>query len=406
MKKVVSMLLVLMISISQVVYASSEISPIKVAENYCELKRSRQYEKAYNMLDSIVKEKISLEDYMRYFENVGKYAIDQEVSFEKISETENKVQLLAKGKKLAIENNNFFQGEYVEEYKYDLLLLKQNNTYKITWPKSPRSYLSEGYAALALHEMKKRLYKSFEQGYKYVDIAIELDPNNCIAYYVQAYIYKEQADVYYKPKQYERALESIDKSIELAEKKYLAAIYTLKGLILEKLKRYEEAIIFHNKASEIKPNYKVIQSNLEDSKILLKESQGNMNEKVFVNIEDIKDKEYLKALDVVKKMYELYEGDDKEGILKLIDKTNNTHLSNIMTKEDFGSKKFDIVEVVIINDVEISVKVIEEIPGSVTTVILNLKKINNDWKISNCGLAGFCFTRDQIYYSIENRTVK
>ena len=78
---------------------------------------------------------------------------------------------------------------------------------------------------------------------------IELNPNDI-------FLYNERGLIYDKLKKYEEAIEDFTKSIQLNSNKYInSGFYYERGLMYYKLREYEKALNDLNKAIELEPNY-------------------------------------------------------------------------------------------------------------------------------------------------------
>lgn len=112
--------------------------------------------------------------------------------------------------------------------------------------------------------------------------------------------YFEQANYYYNTKEYERAIELYQKSINLNENE--AASYYNSGVCLIKLKQYEKAIHLIKKAIEIKRDSKYF-FNLAYCYAMLKDSKKAL---IYFNTSwsiDNSDKDCERAIQLIMQKY-------------------------------------------------------------------------------------------------------
>ena len=94
----------------------------------------------------------------------------------------------------------------------------------------------------------KLYYKGdYDGAIKFFSEAIELNPNNALAYYGRAY-------AYYDLKNYRQAIEDCTKAIQFNSPCLIDA-YNNRGEAYRKSRHYTEAIADYNKALELNPNY-------------------------------------------------------------------------------------------------------------------------------------------------------
>ena len=124
----------------------------------------------------------------------------------------------------------------------------------------------------------------YEDAIKLCNEAIELNPNNYLAYL-------RRGNFYYRQKQYERAIQDFDKAIQLNPNYSIA--YNNRGLSYSDLKKYEIAIQDYNKAIQINSNYALAYYNRGTSYVYLKKY-------------DLAIKDYSKAIQINPKYAEAY----------------------------------------------------------------------------------------------------
>ena len=77
--------------------------------------------------------------------------------------------------------------------------------------------------------------------------------NNVEDCFVVTQLYKMNGQIYYKLKDYDKAITDLDIAIKI--NKNSEALYYLRGLAYEKLEQYDKAKENYEKAIEIKPEY-------------------------------------------------------------------------------------------------------------------------------------------------------
>ncbi len=106
--------------------------------------------------------------------------------------------------------------------------------------------------------------QSREQSLEDYDWAIQLNPNDPVAYYNRGLAYSDL-------QKHEKAIEDYDRAIEL-NSKYDDAYYN-RGNTYHELQRYEKAIEDYDRAIELNPEYSLAHSNRELAYDLLKKTR-------------------------------------------------------------------------------------------------------------------------------------
>lgn len=119
---------------------------------------------------------------------------------------------------------------------------------------------------------------------------LEIDPSNRAA---NAILYNNRATCWNKKKEYQKALDDCQRSLELNER-YTKAMLR-KAQALQGLERYEEAVALMEKVVEIEPNSQLYQQELKSAKIELKRSKRINYYKVLGVDKDVTDKQLSNA---------------------------------------------------------------------------------------------------------------
>lgn len=190
-------------------------------------------------------------------------------------------------------------GEMIEAIKSFKKAIKLNNTYIEAYINLGVTYSDCG--------LKDEAVKAFEKAYM-------LDPNYLDKYGLKVAKRQDEANKlkqisldFFKRNEFERALSEINKAISL--KNTYADLYNLKGVILIKLKRFEEAKETLKKALEINPEYETAKSNLA----LVYYYQGLLYFETGLEHEAIREWKRSIILDPVHSMVKLHlnKGEDK-----------------------------------------------------------------------------------------------